>query len=185
MVFNILSGLLIYKNYQYNSTNTYVTYDVYVYSWIEVAFSCIVMLSIILRLEFYNTNKQDKIKYFCLIIIQIFNYAYSLIIGNSYNAQDLVTKSLSRMSLAIIIINSLTYICLFYHIEKYKNQIQNQPKNQTRDRQDQVQVQDQDQEQNIQTAVPVVVPVAATAHVSLFRSSGSRDLNGTSWISQI
>lgn len=117
MVFNIASGALIYQSYKQNNTSSYITETEYILSIVEII-SIILSYFIIFKMpaEIETLDgfvKYDKVLRIPLITVQIFNIIYSGLVIDYYDTEKLIDSEMNKMSLAIIILNSLCLVGIF------------------------------------------------------------------------
>ncbi len=101
MIFNIASASLTIKAYNRNSTDSYITHTEYALCITELFFIC-------LGIFFLINNKKNMIISFCLLTVECFNIAYSVIIIDSYKNNDIINVMIDNMSIAIVALNVLS-----------------------------------------------------------------------------
>jgi hypothetical protein len=116
MVLNIASAGLTWTALQQNSTDSYVSYSSYCLSITQLAL-------IVFYLYTMFADKNDKyILSFFLLVVQVYNIAYSAYVIQYYQEHILIDTKFANMTLAIFILNSLWLVgCWGSHTKRDDN----------------------------------------------------------------
>jgi len=109
MVFNLASAGLVWTDYLKNGTNVKITTTEFGLSITEIVFT--VLYWAVLFSKIINSSRSTKqFISVSILIVESFNIAYSAYIIEYYNTQTVLPITVINMTLAIIIIDSIT-IC--------------------------------------------------------------------------